>query len=107
MRIITTKTDFNLVVYPGGKGFNDESALPHKMYFPDQETKDAYVKSEWKFCEVERAAYLSAMERKDRKEKHVALLARRAFYAQKCGYYPSMKDTKQWYYKAPAAKVNA
>ena len=106
MRIITIKTEFNLIVYPGGKGW-DSDALPHVMYFPDQETKDAYVADEWKFCDTEYTAYKGAPDKKSRKEAHTALLARRAFYAQQRGYYPSMKDTKQWYYKAPAAKVNA
>lgn len=97
------KTEFSVTVFPNGAGWGEEN--PARIYFPDQETKDAYVESEGKFCAAAYAEFNGADSKAKREELRVALLKKRAFFAQKNDYAPTMKDRKMWFYQPPRDKL--
>ena len=99
------KTDYSVTVYPGGEGWDESD--PARIYFPDQETKEAFVKNEGKFCAKEYVTYNGADTGIDRESKRKELLKKRTFFAQRNGYAPAMKDRNMWFFQPPRDKVNA
>lgn len=97
------KTDYNVAVFPNGAGWGEEN--PARIYFPDQETKDAFVQNEGKFCSEAYAAFNGARDKAEREELRKELLKKRAFFAQKVGYAPLMKDQKMWMFQPPRDKL--
>ena len=93
------KTDFSVTVYPGDAGWGDED--PARIYFPSKEVKEQYVEEEKKFCATATAEFNGAISKSDREEKRREMLKRRAFFANKQGYAPSMRSRKMWFFRPP------
>ena len=82
---------YKVAIYPRGR----KVEKPHAIYFPDKETKEAYITKEEKFCRGAYDEYLTAMPN-DRKDACQALDDKRILFARQQNYAPKKTDKFMW-----------
>ena len=82
---------FTMALFPKGRKVEKTPAL----YFPDKETKEAYITREEKFCREDYNDYLTSMP-KVREDYQQALDDKRILFAKQQNYAAKKSDKFMW-----------